>query len=165
MLEECNRHMVTRLSALLTGRLYPQEKLLVLISVRGWVDPTAIVLPEGISQSGIGPATFGLLPWCLNQMLHRVPVYVGNPYNIHFGFYINFQYPVCTACFKTINFTSDVHFFVLTCLLVLCVTVCSLSSTRLLVSCKQCYLVCPLRYKIFEHSKQIMVYHVCCFFS
>jgi hypothetical protein len=60
--------MAVRLSALRAGRPLPSGRFLVLISVRGWADPRAIVRVEGLGQlnnpmtsSGIEPATFRLV--------------------------------------------------------------------------------------------------------
>jgi hypothetical protein len=76
------RHrMVVRLLASCTGRLYHQEILQVLFSVRGWVNPWAIVRPEGLcqwkilmTQSGI----FYLFIWhiiILHNSIHTLTIY------------------------------------------------------------------------------------------
>ena len=63
--------MVVRLSALRTGRLYTQEIHLVLISVRGWVDPRATVRMEGLFTHSVFCLTTGSKP-PLKRFLHIV---------------------------------------------------------------------------------------------
>ena len=66
--------MVVRLSALSTGRLYPQEMFLVLISVRDSSQPQGHNAAGGIMSmtlSGIEPATFRFVAQGLNQLRHQ----------------------------------------------------------------------------------------------
>jgi hypothetical protein len=70
--------MAVGLSALRAGRPLPPGRFLVLISVRDWVDPRAIVRLEGLGKlkkytsSELEHATFRLVAQCLNQLRYRV---------------------------------------------------------------------------------------------
>ena len=81
--------MVVRLSALRTGRVYPQEILPVLISVRG-DRKDFMSMKNPLTPAGIEPATYRFVAQHLNHCATAVPHYI-----ISFYLFIN----IVTTCY------------------------------------------------------------------
>ena len=101
------------LSALRTGRLYPQEVHLVLISVTDWVDNSVVARAKGTCQwkipmtpSGFEPTSFRPVARCRNWLrygvLHstfKVPLYF-KPAHCRYRTWIQFKSSVLPVFFQ-----------------------------------------------------------------